>query len=250
MSSSSMLRSLAPGVWLNRRISSRFSSSDTATPFVRWRATGDQCGRTRCRLAWAEGPELRPTLVAGWGWCPCHPRGDDSGRISIVRMKHRCDHRRVCRQCRWPPRRSVMSELSNLVDKIYSEINTQDFSDAGEVFSEDVESEYPGAPAIRGVEDFIAYTRVFFTAFPDARIRADSRVESGDTIVVEGHFTGTHTGPLASPAGELPPTGRQMDLRFADFFQAKDGRIVSHRTYFDQMELLTQLGMAAGGSDR
>lgn len=142
-----------------------------------------------------------------------------------------------------------MSELSDLVQKHYNEINTQDYSDAAEVFSGDVETVSPGAPVSQGIDAFIAYSQAFHTAFPDGQIKADSQIESGDTIVVEGHFTGTNTGPLRSPAGELPPTGRRLDMRFSDIFQTKDGRVVSHRIYFDQLEMLTQLGLAPTGSN-
>ena len=78
---------------------------------------------------------------------------------------------------------------------------------------------------------------------PDARLNLQSVVESGDTIAVEGTFTGTFTAPLRSPQGEVPPTGRAINVPYADFFTVRDGRVVSHRVYYDQVQLGTQLGL-------
>jgi predicted ester cyclase len=54
---------------------------------------------------------------------------------------------------------------------------------------------------------------------------------------------GTHTGPLASPQGMVPPTGRTLALRFCEIFEVEAGRIATHRTYYDQMEFAQQLGL-------
>jgi ketosteroid isomerase-like protein len=61
--------------------------------------------------------------------------------------------------------------------------------------------------------------------------------------MVEGRFVGTHTGPLAAPDGDVEPSGASVDLRFADFSRVQDGKIVSYHTYYDQLGLLTQLGL-------
>ena len=66
---------------------------------------------------------------------------------------------------------------------------------------------------------------------------------AGDAIIVEGRFVGTHTGPLAGPDGEIEPTGARVNLRFADVSRVRDGKIVSYHTYYDQLGLLTQLGV-------
>jgi ketosteroid isomerase-like protein len=67
--------------------------------------------------------------------------------------------------------------------------------------------------------------------------------DAGDVIVVEGRFAGTFTGPLVSPDGEIAPTGATVDLRFADVSRAHGGKIISYHTYYDQLGLLTQLGI-------
>jgi len=133
--------------------------------------------------------------------------------------------------------------LTGIVDRHYAEINDKDFSDAAEVFSADVVTQAPGSGPMSGIEPFVAYGLAFLRAFPDGRITRDRVVEAGDRIVVEGRFTGTNTGPLQTPAGEVPPTGRTLVLPFADSFRVADGRIAEHSIYFDTAGMLAQLGL-------
>jgi predicted ester cyclase len=136
-----------------------------------------------------------------------------------------------------------MSELRTMVDRLYEAINAHDIEAAASTLADDVESTYPGAPTVRGIEPFKQYVGVFFRAAPDAHIVGHWYLESGDTIVVEGAFSGTHTGPLWTPVGEIPPTDRHFEFAFCDIFQAREGKAYSHRTYFDQADFLTQLGL-------
>jgi ketosteroid isomerase-like protein len=78
---------------------------------------------------------------------------------------------------------------------------------------------------------------------PDARAVIERIFEAGDAVIVEGRFVGTFTGPLASPEGDAEPNGAKVDLRFADVSRIRSGKIVSYHTYYDQLRLLTQLGL-------
>ena len=87
------------------------------------------------------------------------------------------------------------------------------------------------------------YIETLKRAVPDPRAVIDDMHDAGDAVVVvvEGRFAGTFTGPLASPDGDIEPTGAIVDLRFADVSRARGGRIVSYHTYYDQLGLLTKL---------
>lgn len=96
------------------------------------------------------------------------------------------------------------------------------------------------------VDQHEAMGHAFRGAFPDARMEVDHAVESGDEVVILGHFRGTHSGDFVSPGGTIPASGNELNLRFMDYFKVSDGRIVDHQTVFDQMELLGQLGALPG----
>jgi ketosteroid isomerase-like protein len=57
-------------------------------------------------------------------------------------------------------------------------------------------------------------------------------------------FSGTNDGPLTGPDGShIPATGRQVSAPFSGLHTVHDGRIISTRLYFDQLDMLTQLGL-------
>src|SRR6267378_1109034 len=66
--------------------------------------------------------------------------------------------------------------------------------------------------------------------------------------VHEGRFAGSHTGPLRGPAGEVAATGRTLEALFSGIYEFEDGKIASFHLYYDQAELFTQLGIAAGSA--
>jgi predicted ester cyclase len=101
----------------------------------------------------------------------------------------------------------------------------------------------PGA-SLHGREGVRAFVEAFRTAFPDVRHTIESLRSAGDTIVFEGLFAGTHTGPLRTPGGdEIPPTGKPILVRQVQVVELRDGKAASIHTYFDRLELMGQLGL-------
>jgi hypothetical protein len=68
--------------------------------------------------------------------------------------------------------------------------------------------------------------------------------------MTEGMYSGTHAGILTTPQGDVPPTGRKLDLRFCDVFQVQGARAVARRLSFDNVEFLTQLGLMPEPANR
>ena len=67
---------------------------------------------------------------------------------------------------------------------------------------------------------------------------------SHSRVVVEGEFTGTHSGALGTPGQEVGGTGRTMSGQFLLVFTVDRGTISEIRTYSDYASVLMQLGMA------
>jgi predicted ester cyclase len=139
---------------------------------------------------------------------------------------------------------SAMSDARKVVEKHYEGASNHDLTAANSVHADDVDGYVPGVGSIAGAEAFDQFSRPFFDAFPDASMYPANWVEAGDTVVVEGSFRGTHTGVLHSPAGDVPPTGKSLDLKFCDIFRVKDGKVVAHHIYFDRLDFAEQLGLA------
>ena len=136
-----------------------------------------------------------------------------------------------------------MSVLTELLDAHYAGVNTGDLDAALAVFDPDCEIMTPDG-AMTGVAAQRALGEAFRRAAPDNHLTALRTFEAGDTILVEGVYTGTHTGPLIGPNGTIPPTGRPFSFPYCDVLQARDGKFVSHRIYWDNATFLGQLGLA------
>ncbi|MGH2692928.1 MAG: ester cyclase [Actinomycetota bacterium] len=109
----------------------------------------------------------------------------------------------------------------------------------------DVVFETPVTPAMRDHTDIIGFVASYKDGFPDSGFTLDNVWEVGDTAITEGHYTGTNTGPMQTPDGQqMPATGKTVNLPFVSIIQAKDGKMISHRVYWDQAGFAAQLGMA------
>jgi predicted ester cyclase len=62
------------------------------------------------------------------------------------------------------------------------------------------------------------------------------------TAVVEFWGRGTHTGPLETPKGTIPPTGRRVEWQLCFVYDVHHGKVHHVREYFDAATLMAQLG--------
>lgn len=132
---------------------------------------------------------------------------------------------------------------SETVRRFYEAFGAGDIDAALSACADDLDIIDPGMGQVRGRDRFREYLETFKRAMPDARAIVEQTVEADDMVAVEGRFTGTHTGPLATDDGDVEPTGATVDLRFADVSRVRDGKIIAYHTYYDQLGLLTQLGL-------
>ena len=96
-----------------------------------------------------------------------------------------------------------------------------------------------------GVEQVIEIWQGWETAFPESKGSFDPVCVSGNTVVFEGTWTGTHTGVMGIPGGEIPPTNKSMELRTCQVTQIEDGKVKEIRQYFDMATMMKQLGLAS-----
>ena len=139
-----------------------------------------------------------------------------------------------------------MADLKQIAQENINAFNTHDANAVAALDHPDVVSTVPGPTGrteLRGREAAKGYNQSWFNAFPDARVRSTNDVISGDYIVQEGTFEGTNTGPWRSEAGDMPATGRSLKGQFCQVIRTKDGKIVESNLYFDQVQVLTQLGL-------
>jgi steroid delta-isomerase-like uncharacterized protein len=137
-----------------------------------------------------------------------------------------------------------MGEARRIMDKVTEAAFSGDPARFGECYAEGATAITPDAGELRGRDEIVKWMQQFMEAMPDSGWEPVAKHEAGDTAIDEGYVTGTNTGPLQLPTGEtLPATGKQVRIRACDVATVEDGRITSHRFYYDQMEFLGQLGL-------
>ena len=134
-----------------------------------------------------------------------------------------------------------MSDLLSLVHATYDALNAGDLDACRPYFAEDVETITPGG-TLHSLDEWRAMGEAFLAAVPDMHHETVRTFESEDTIVVEGIYSGTQTGPLVGPTGTLPPSGNAFAFPYVDIFRTVDGKVVSHRIYWDNLGFMSQLG--------
>jgi steroid delta-isomerase-like uncharacterized protein len=136
-----------------------------------------------------------------------------------------------------------MSANSDLLDYYVERYNVADLDACMELYAEDAvqrmhDGTFEGLDAIRERlgRDLIA--------FPDAKYVVDSFAEDGDKFADEWTFTGTNMGPFRLPDGsEIPPTGKQVEIKGMELVEVRDGKIVVDNLYYDFMASVVQLGL-------
>jgi ketosteroid isomerase-like protein len=136
-----------------------------------------------------------------------------------------------------------MGEAREVMDRVTEKIFSNDREGLSQVYAEDAVAETPDQGTVSGREGVLDWALEFLVAFPDASYEPGREHEAGDTAIDEGYFVGTNTGPLKTPEGEIPATGKSVRVRACDLATVENGQVTSHRFYFDQMEFLTQLGL-------
>src|SRR5262245_20134839 len=106
-----------------------------------------------------------------------------------------------------------MSPLEHVVRTHYDAVNKADLDAVVASYTDDCEIITPGG-ALRGSAARRSLAESFITAAPDAKLTALRLFEAGDTVIVEGEYAGTHTGPLAGAGGTIPATGRSFSFPF------------------------------------
>lgn len=135
-----------------------------------------------------------------------------------------------------------MSKNREIVETMWRLLETNRLDRLEEVFAGDGVVRMPGQPELRGLDTIRGALGAYFEAFPDMKHEVVGTVESGDTIAVQLRVRGTHKGPMRTPKGTLPPSGKPLDLESCDVVRVHDGKIVAWQGYYDNVAMMTAVG--------
>ena len=137
-----------------------------------------------------------------------------------------------------------MSEAREVMDRVTEAVFSGNAEQVRQLYADDATAVTPDQGELVGRDAIVTYLTAFTESFPDLGFEPLYKHEAGNAAIDEGYVVGTNTNPLQMPTGEtLPATGKQVRVRGCDIVTVENGRITSHRFYYDQMEFLAQLGM-------
>jgi predicted ester cyclase len=135
--------------------------------------------------------------------------------------------------------------IKNFVEVGENSLAVRDWESYGSVFAEDfkmVTSMFP--EPVFGRDTRIQFVQGIYDSFPDGVVKVQHSFGSGNWGCVRVLFTGTHTGPMPGPDGNIiPPTGKSVEWPYVMIMKFEDGLVVELYEYYDQVGLLHQLGL-------
>ena len=136
-----------------------------------------------------------------------------------------------------------MPEVKDTTARFVDAFNAHDEAALYALHADDIKFNAPGGFKATNAKDATAYAMTWLKAFPDGKMKVRSEITSGPWVVQEIVMEGTHTAPLDSPTGAIPPTHKKIVGYGVQILRVEDGKIAEARIYFDQLDQLSQLGL-------
>ena len=136
-----------------------------------------------------------------------------------------------------------MPEAKDTTARFVDAFNAHDETALHALHAADIKFNAPGGFKATNAKDATAYAMTWLKAFPDGKMKVRSEITSGPWVVQEIVMEGTHTAPLDSPTGAIPPTHKKVVGYGVQILRVEDGKIAEARIYFDQLDQLSQLGL-------
>lgn len=96
----------------------------------------------------------------------------------------------------------------------------------------------------KGRDQIGEYFQGWFGPFTELGLETHAKAAWDNRAFDEWSFSATNSGPLRTPSGEeVPATGARVTVRGADVCTVEGGLVVEHHIYYDQAEVLGQLGL-------
>lgn len=137
-----------------------------------------------------------------------------------------------------------MTQAKSTVERLWQLLESDRIDEIASVVAPDCHIKMPGGVNMSGRAALLETLRAYRVAFPDLRHTVKGSVEAGDAIALELEITGTHTGPMQTPQGTVPATGRRVVWEACDHVRVADGLITSWHAYYDTVPFLKALGLA------
>ncbi len=131
-------------------------------------------------------------------------------------------------------------QVVNLIDRLYAMWNSQDFSLAGEIYTEDFRGfDITDQSRINGLEGVKRQLERFYRAFPDLVFANVETIFENDRVALYWTARGTHNGTMMN----IPPSGRSVHVNGVSLLRVEGGRFARSVHLWDLAALLREIGL-------
>jgi len=95
---------------------------------------------------------------------------------------------------------------------------------------------------LKGYEGIKNWLDNVLTSVPDHHLTFNEFYLAGNVIFTRFTATGTNTGLLSTPFGEIPATGRSFSITGIGFYRIENGLIAEQEAVFNALDMLMQIG--------
>ena len=135
-------------------------------------------------------------------------------------------------------------ETKELVQRYFEAGERDDLEAWDEICSAEMVLDAGMGDPIRGLGGVKTFTARFHSAFSEMFLTIHDLIAEGDCAAARWTSGGVHSGPLMSPGGEIPATGKRVAMNGMSFLRVANGRIIEERVQADIMGMMQQLGVA------
>ena len=135
------------------------------------------------------------------------------------------------------------ADVTKVAEELIDAFNAGDWQRFRAVLAPDVRYEETGTQrSVQGADQYVQLCQGWKQAFPDASGTIRNSVSSGTTVVQEVTWEGTQSGPLATPGGPLPASGKRITVQAVLWTTMEGGKSKEIHHHLDVLTMLQQLG--------
>jgi steroid delta-isomerase-like uncharacterized protein len=94
----------------------------------------------------------------------------------------------------------------------------------------------------KGYEGIKTWLNSSLTSTPDHHLTFNEFYVDRNIVFTRWTATGTNTGPLSTPFGEISATGKSFSITGLSFYRIENGLITEQEVVFNVLEMLIQIG--------
>ncbi|HTM21962.1 MAG TPA: ester cyclase, partial [Kofleriaceae bacterium] len=149
-----------------------------------------------------------------------------------------------------PAPKMTSQDLAKKYQDCWGFVSAKDWDKFKGCYTADATSEWidSGMPTLNGIDAIIDQDKKYMAAFPDWKGMPQLILVGHNKVFSIAVVTGTHEGPLATPAGDIPATHKKMGMLVAHGVVFNDkGEATQEWFLQDFGTMLGQLGLAPKG---